>query len=473
MKSVENIQFDWSEVRESLKTRLGSEVVGRWLEPLNVATVDASTVTLEAPNPFFRDWVSSHYMEAIKAYTSDRTLTIITSTQSKETPRADVSGTAKKEDPQIETKTTSNIVQTKSPYAAANTPQPYTRSEWEKPLNEKYTFDKFVVGPSNRFAHAASLAVAESPAKAYNPLFIYGGVGLGKTHLMQAIGQSILQDGPKKRVVYLSSEGFTNQLITAIQTKKTTHFRERYRNVDVLLIDDIHFIAGKEATQEEFFHTFNSLYDAHKQIIISSDRSPKDIPGLEERLISRFEWGLVTDIQSPDLETRIAILREKAKEAKIDVSDEVTNYIAQQVTSNIRELEGALIRVVAFCNFSNEPQTVDVAQEVLKDMVREVSTRITLSSIQKSVAEYFSVEVNEIQGARRQRSILLPRQIAMFLCRTLTSSSLPEIGRAFGGRDHTTVLHAVNKIEREITQNANIKTQVSQLKERLVLGAKT
>lgn len=468
MKSVHNLEFNWNEVRESLKTRLGAEVVGRWLEPLGVASVDENMVTLEAPNPFFRDWVSSHYLDAIKAYTGDRKLDIITATQTKPAPPSpDTQRVPDETAGQTEPDDTDQSSPTKIPR------NPHIRSEWEKPLNEKYTFDKFVVGPSNRFAHAASLAVAESPAKAYNPLFIYGGVGLGKTHLMQAIGQAILKRWSRRRVVYLSSEGFTNQLITAIQNKQTTRFRERYRNVDVLLIDDIHFIAGKEATQEEFFHTFNSLYDAHKQIIISSDRSPKDIPGLEERLISRFEWGLVTDIQSPDLETRIAILREKAKEAKIEVSDEVTGYIAQQVTSNIRELEGALIRVVAYCNFSNKPQTIDVAQEILKDMVREVSTRITLGGIQKSVGDYFSVEVSQIQGAKRQRSILLPRQIAMYLCRALTSSSLPEIGRAFGGRDHTTVLHAVNKIEKEISQNTNIKTQVNQLKERLNAGARS
>jgi chromosomal replication initiator protein len=280
---------------------------------------------------------------------------------------------------------------------------------------------------------------------------------------MQAIGHAILQRWPARRVVYTSSEGFTNELITAIQTKTTAKFRERYRTVDALLVDDIHFIAEKEATQEEFFHTFNTLYDAHKQIVMSSDRSPKEIAGLEERLVSRFEWGLVTDIQAPDLETRIAILRKKAEEAQVQVPDPVAHFIARQITSNIRELEGALIRVVAYCNFFNKPLTPAIAQEVLKDMVREVSARISLETIQRRVAEYFELDIVSLCGAKRQRSILYPRQIAMYLCRRLTEASLPEIGQAFGGRDHTTVMHAVDKIEREITQDVHKKSLVDHL----------
>jgi chromosomal replication initiator protein len=280
---------------------------------------------------------------------------------------------------------------------------------------------------------------------------------------MQAIGHTIQQRWPARRVVFVSSEGFTNELITAIQTKATAKFRDRYRTVDVLLVDDIHFIAGKEATQEEFFHTFNTLYDAHKQIVMSSDRSPKEIAGLEERLVSRFEWGLVTDIQPPDLETRIAILRKKAEEASAEVPDGVIDFIARRITSNIRELEGALIRVIAYCTFFNKPQTADVAQEVLKDMVREVSSRVTVVGIQQRVAEYFQIELEELRSVKRQRSILYPRQVAMYLCRRLTEASLPEIGRAFGGRDHTTVMHAVGKIEREIAQDAHKKHTVEHL----------
>jgi len=437
VETVQNSPFDWRGARETLKDRLGVEVVDRWLDPLRVASVTDASVVLEAPNPFFRDWVVSHYFETLKSLTGGRALELTVST--------------------------SPAPVTAQDQPLASRAVTHTQTDWERARNLKYTFDRFVVGPGNRFAHAASMAVAESPAKAYNPLFIYGGVGLGKTHLMQAIGYAVQGRWPTRRVVFISSEGFTNELITAIQTRTTAKFRDRYRNVDVLLIDDIHFIAEKEATQEEFFHTFNALYDAHKQIVLSSDRSPKEIAGLEERLVSRFEWGLVTDIQPPDLETRIAILRKKAEEAGIVVSDEVVNFIARQITSNIRELEGALIRVIAYCGFLNKPQTASVAQEVLKEMVCEVSSRVTVEGIQRCIADYFRIELAELRGARRQRSILYPRQVAMYLCRRLTEASLPEIGRAFGGRDHTTVLHAVGKIEREITQDSHKKHTVEHL----------
>jgi len=280
---------------------------------------------------------------------------------------------------------------------------------------------------------------------------------------MHAIGHAVTKKFPNFRVCYTSSEQFTNELITAIQTKTTMRFRERYRKVDTLLIDDIHFIAGKESTQEEFFHTFNALYDDHKQIVMSSDRSPKEIAGLEERLVSRFEWGLVTDIQPPDLETRIAILRKKAENAGLDVPGPVVDFIARQVVANIRELEGALIRVVAYCRFCSQPLSVDVAQEVLKEMVREVESRVTLAVIQRRVSEYFSMTVEVLKSPRRQQSILYPRQLAMYLCRTLTDSSLPEIGQAFGGKDHSTVLHAVEKITREIAQDDHKKRLIGHL----------
>jgi len=429
-------------------------VVSRWITPLSVAAVTDAEVTLEAPNPFFRDWVTSHYLETMRMCIGGREVRIVTPS-SLTTIAATIPGAL------------APLRERPGPPAA---PAAAARQEWDHALNERFTFDRFVVGASNRFAHAASLAVADSPAKAYNPLFIYGGVGLGKTHLMQAIGQATLQHAPSRRVVYISSERFTNELIAAIQTKTTTKFRDRYRSVDILLVDDIHFIAEKEATQEEFFHTFNALYDAHKQIVISSDRSPKEIAGLEERLVSRFEWGLVTDIQSPDLETRTAILRKKAEESGLNVPDPVTDFIAQQITSNIRELEGALIRVIAYCNLFNKLPSAAVAREVLKDMVKEVRARVTLEEIQRRVAAYFQIELTEIRGARRQRSILYPRQVAMFLCRRLTEASLPEIGQAFGGRDHTTVLHAVGKIEQEIAQDPHKKQVVDHLNQ-LVLAA--
>ncbi len=452
VETVQNHPFDWNRTLEAVKIRLGAEVVERWLAPLSVASASDQLLVLEAPNPFFRDWVTTHYLEELRSQADGRDVQIgAAAALPVETPRE-----------------RAHVV---TPAESAPEAPPHTDPPWPSGLNLKLTFDRFVVGPSNRFAHAASLAVAESPARAYNPLFIYGGVGLGKTHLMQAIGQAIVKRWPAQRVVYSSSEKFTNELITAIQNKTTSKFRDRYRTVDVLLIDDIHFIAEKEATQEEFFHTFNTLYDAHKQIIISSDRSPKEIAGLEERLVSRFEWGLVTDIQPPDLETRIAILRKKAEESNVEVPGEVTDFIARQITANIRELEGALIRVVAYCTLFNIPQTAAVAKEVLKDMVREVRSRITVGLVQRVSSEFFAIALPELCGAKRQRSILHPRQMAMYLCRKLTEASLPEIGRAFGGRDHTTVLHAVEKVEREIAQDLNKKSTVERLQALVIAGA--
>lgn len=321
-------------------------------------------------------------------------------------------------------------------------------------LNSKYTFDSFVIGNSNRFAHAASVAVAESPANAYNPLFLYGGVGLGKTHLMHAIGHHIQTNNPKAKVVYVSSEKFTNELINSIRYDKNLDFRNKYRSVDVLLVDDIQFIAGKESTQEEFFHTFNELYEARKQIIISSDRPPNEIPTLEDRLRTRFAWGLQADIQAPDFETRIAILKKKAEIEKYVVSSDVMVYIATKIKSNIRELEGALTRVMAYSSLTNNKNiTVDLAAEALKDIISSTQTRsITIDLIQDVVANYYNLSVQELKSQRRTRNVAYPRQIAMYLSRKLTDMSLPKIGDEFGGRDHTTVIHAYEKI------SASLKT---------------
>ena len=330
-------------------------------------------------------------------------------------------------------------------------------------LNSRYTFESFVIGPSNRFAHAASVAVCESPAKAYNPLFIYGGTGLGKTHLMHAMGHKILQRAPKAKILYISSEEFTNQLIASIQNRTMNKFKEKHRNVDVLLIDDIHFIAGKESTQEEFFHTFNTLYDAHKQIVVSSDRPPKEIQSLEERLVTRFEWGLVTDIQPPDFETRMAILKKKSERDSIALPDDVYYFLAEKIKSNIRELEGALIRVVAYAKLIGKEITVDMVKEVLKDMIREGEKKITIDMIQKRVCEYFDIKISDMKVKKRSRGIAYPRQIAMYLARQLTDYSLPEIGEYFGGRDHTTVMHAFDKIQNDL----KIKKGLSELIEKV------
>ncbi len=330
-------------------------------------------------------------------------------------------------------------------------------------LNPKYTFDTFVIGNSNRFAHAASLAVAEAPAKAYNPLFIYGGVGLGKTHLMHAIGTHVLSHYPNTKVLYVSSEKFTNELINAIRDDKTVDFRNKYRNIDVLLIDDIQFLAGKERTQEEFFHTFNALHEANKQLVISSDRPPKEIPTLENRLRSRFEWGLITDIQIPELETRIAILRKKARLDNLLVPNEVMVFIANKIKSNIRELEGALIRVVAFSTLTGKPITVELAAEALKDIIDSKPKQISIALIQEVVAEYFKLKIEDFKAKKRTKAVAYPRQIAMYLSRELTDASLPKIGEEFGGRDHTTVIHGYEKIAAEVRQDPMVEASINEL----------
>lgn len=340
--------------------------------------------------------------------------------------------------------------------------------EMSTTLNPKYTFDSFVIGNSNRFAHAASLAVAESPARAYNPLFIYGGVGLGKTHLMHAIGHYILQNNPNAKVVYVSSEKFTNELINAIKDDKNEEFRTKYRNVDVLLIDDIQFIAGKERTQEEFFHTFNALHDADKQIILSSDRPPKEIPTLEDRLRSRFEWGLIADIQVPDFETRMAILKKKADVEKLNVANEVMVYIATKIKSNIRELEGALIRIVAYSSLTNREITVELASEALKDIIsKKQGKHITIEIIQDIVSSYFNLRIEDLKSQRRTRNVAYPRQIAMYLSRKLTDMSLPKIGEEFGGRDHTTVIHAYEKISEKLNSDESLQHTINDITKKL------
>ncbi len=331
-------------------------------------------------------------------------------------------------------------------------------------LSPKYTFDTFVIGSGNRFAHAAASAVAEAPARAYNPLFIYGGVGLGKTHLLQAIGHYVIHHKRIPRVAYISSEKFTNELINSIRDDKTLEFRTKYRNVDVLLIDDIQFLAGKERTQEEFFHTFNTLHEASRQIIITSDRPPKEIPTLEDRLRSRFEWGLIADIQPPDLETRIAILRKKAEVDGIVIPDDVADFIAQRIRSNIRELEGALVRVSAYARLTRSSITVDLATEILKELLPPTHTKpLSIPVIQKAVAEYFGIRIDEMRSKRRTKGVAFPRQVAMYLSRELTDASLPRIGEEFGGRDHTTVMHACERVKNALTQDVHLTAGLKKL----------
>ena len=430
----------WDKVKAVIKNKVNSQAYETWFLPIKLVASSEDNLTLEVPDKFFIDWITEKYLGLIE-----------------ETLR----GYANKKI------SVSFILPKSGPATLA--PEIYTRPKAAEPqpkhpgLNPRYTFDDFIIGSSNRFAHAASLAVSETPAKAYNPLFIYGGVGLGKTHLMHAIGNRIASSNKNLKVLYISSEQFTNQLIGAIQNRTTVKFRQLYRGVDILLIDDIHFIGGKESTQEEFFHTFNALHDAHKQIVISSDRSPKDIPGLEERLVSRFDWGLVTDIQAPDLETRIAILRKKAEKETIPVPNDVTFFIAEKIKSNIRELEGALIRVVAYAKLIGRDITVGLVKEVLKDMVLEDEIKVSVELIQKKVVEYFNIRLSDLKGKKRNRAVVYPRQIAMYLARDLTDYSLPEIGGFFGGRDHTTVLHSCEKVARDLKKNEGTKNLLNKL----------
>ena len=335
-------------------------------------------------------------------------------------------------------------------------------------LNPKYTFSTFVVGNNNRFAHAAALAVAEAPAASYNPLFIYGGVGLGKTHLMHAIGNEILKNNKNSKILYVTSEVFTNELINAIKDNTSDQFRNKYRNIDVLLIDDIQFIAGKERCQEEFFHTFNTLYESGKQIILSSDRTPKDIPLLEDRLKSRFEWGIIADISNPDYETRLAILRKKAQLDKIIIDDEILTAIATRIDSNIRELEGTLNKLIAKASLTNSQITMEMAERAINDIVAQQEKVISAEFIQDTVAKYFNVNPKDLKGSKRSNDITFPRQIAMYLCRNVANMSLPQIGKDFGKRDHTTVMHACNKIEQDIKTNSNTKLIVESVKNLLL-----
>jgi chromosomal replication initiator protein len=447
----------WAKAQEILKKELNSDqTYGIWFRPIKCRSISSDTITLEVPNKFFKTWLVDRYMNVLasaveRAHGSGLKIDFALG----EDEPGDAAQEGKREPEKRPGK------------KEAKGFWPFSRQASDQAkeigLDDRYTFDSFVVGPSNRFAHAASLAVADSPAKAYNPLFIYGGTGLGKTHLMHAIGQRALQRNPKSKVLYISSEDFTNQLIGAIQNRSTLKFREKYRNVDVLLIDDVHFIAGKDSTQEEFFHTFNALYDAHKQIVVTSDRPPKEIQKLEERLVSRFLYGLVTDIQPPDFETRIAILKKKSEKETVALPEDVFYFLAEKIKTNIRELEGALMRVVASAKLVGKEVTVELAKELLKDMIIEGEKKISIDLIQRKVSEYFDIKLSDMRAKKRSKAIAYPRQIAMYLTRQLTDYSLPEIGDQFGGRDHTTVIHACDKIELDLKSKEGLRSLVDRL----------
>ncbi|MGE6630730.1 chromosomal replication initiator protein DnaA [Bacillus sp. NPDC077027] len=445
---MENILDLWNKALLKIETKLSKPSYETWMKSTKAHSLQGDTLTITAPNEFARDWLESRYLHLIAD-------TIYELTGEELSIKFIIPQNQDEEE-----------AMPKSPIKKMSKDEPVDIPQ--NMLNPKYTFDTFVIGSGNRFAHAASLAVAEAPAKAYNPLFIYGGVGLGKTHLMHAIGHYVIDHNPSAKVVYLSSEKFTNEFINSIRDNKAVDFRNRYRSVDVLLIDDIQFLAGKEQTQEEFFHTFNTLHEESKQIVISSDRPPKEIPTLEDRLRSRFEWGLITDITPPDLETRIAILRKKAKAEGLDIPNEVMLYIANQIDSNIRELEGALIRVVAYSSLINKDINADLAAEALKDIIPSSKPRvITIKEIQRIVGQQFNIKLEDFKAKKRTKSVAYPRQIAMYLSREMTDSSLPKIGEEFGGRDHTTVIHAHEKISRLIVEDEQLQQHVKEIKEQL------
>jgi chromosomal replication initiator protein len=445
----------WYQVLKILSNELNNDMsFNTVLKPAKLVSISEDNAVVQVPNEFIKSVIEKRYINLLKDILSSIlkkkiivSLEICDTAQSPNSIPSELSP-----DPQ-------DIQESK--YIEDTSPS----------LNQKYTFDTFVVGNSNRFAHAASLAVAESPAKAYNPFFIYGGVGLGKTHLMHAIGHQILSQSPSCKVLYISSEKFTNELINSIRDDKNVEFRNKYRTIDVLLIDDIQFIAGKERTQEEFFHTFNALHEANKQLVISSDRPPKEIPTLEERLRSRFEWGLITDIQPPDFETRIAILQKKALMENLTIPSDVINFIATKIQTNIRELEGALIRIVAYSSLINSEIELNLAEQVLKDILPDDKPKkVTVSRIFQEVGSYFSIKPDEFKAKKRTKDVAFARQVAMYLCTELTDLSLPKIGDEFGGRDHTTVIHARDKIANDMTQNSDLSLTIDSLKKKLLYG---
>jgi len=441
----------WSETLSILESELSRTSFQTWMKSTKLLSLRDGRVVIGVPNEFAKDWFVNRYYNLVKD-----TMELITD------QKLSLSFVVPNEEASIfQQNTTPNLSREtdQSPQTA------FSEDSLAAQLNPRYNFDSFVVGNSNRFAHAACLAVAENPGHAYNPLFIYGDVGLGKTHLMHGIGHYVLMNSPREQVVYVTSERFTNELINAIRDHTTEQFREKYRTIDVLLIDDIQFLAGKEQTQEEFFHTFNTLYEANKQIIISSDRPPKDIPTLEHRLRSRFEWGLITDIQSPDFETRVAILKKKANYENIVLPDEIFTYLATRVQSNIRELEGALIKVGAYQSFNQEQITVQKAAEIIKDFAAgQQVNKVSIENIQQVVAKYFNLEQKDLKAKNRSRNVAYPRQIAMYLTRDLTDSSLPKIGEAFGGRDHTTVIHACEKISSSLKDDPTLANIINEIK---------
>ena len=420
----------WDQILTRVETKVNRHSFYTWFKPTSFVADDGTSITVRVPNSLFKDWLTKHY-------------SVVLSEALAEVRRPDAALVFIAEGAAVPLL----VPDIPPPVAPVPPPGASPGPVVSGGLIPRYTFDTFIVGPSNQFAHAACRAVAEAPSRSYNPLFIYGGVGLGKTHLMHAIGQYVLQHDPGLKLTYISSERFMNEMINALRYDRILDFRERYRSVDVLLVDDIQFVSGKEGTQTEFFHTFNALYDAQKQIVLSSDHPPNEIPALEERLRSRFEWGLIADIQPPDIETRVAILKRKAEAESVPLPDNVAMYVASRIKSNIRELEGSLIRLIAFASLTGRELTLDLTQEVLKNVIDQDAKAVTIESIQKFISDYYQLKVSELKSRNNSKSVAMPRQVAMYLCKTLTSASLPEIGRSFGGKHHSTVIHSIKKVE--------------------------
>ena len=439
----------WSQTLAFIQGKVPKQVFDTWFTPVRLQGIEESTARIEVPNKFFGEWLGEHYgtllEEALATVRGEGQVgvTFVTSQkpQGREAPPQGL---------------------------PVRGPQP-RRERRMVSLNPKYTFMSFVVGASNQFAHAACMAVAEAPARAYNPLFIYGGVGLGKTHLMNAIGNHVAEHFDL-RIAYVTTEQFTNEVINSIRYDKMIELRKRYRNIDMLLIDDIQFLAGKERTQEEFFHTFNALYEARKQIVLSSDRFPKEMPEIEERLRSRFEWGLIADLQPPDVETRIAILRKKSEDEGVSLPEDVIQFLAANMKSNIRELEGSLVRLGAYSSLTGQAITLDMAKNVLRDIIGEKKKIIAMDDIEEAVAERFHVKIADMKSRRRSKTLVHPRQIAMYLCRELTDASFPEIGRHFGGKDHTTIIHACKQIAKAKASDSALNSTLESLKNQIAKG---
>ena len=464
----------WEEILSHVQAKVNRHSFYTWFKPTSFVADDGATVTVRVPNALFKDWITKHYSGVIaEALDEVRRAEALVNFVASGTPEAEAPVSVA---PRVTDVRTSN--------PEPGTPEPGTRNAEHgtnsaedtlapvQPtssagLNPRYTFDTFIVGSSNQFAHAACRAVAEAPSRSYNPLFIYGGVGLGKTHLMHAIGHYVLLHDRSLVLTYISSERFMNEMINAVRYDRLIDFRERYRSVDVLLVDDVQFLAGKEGTQNEFFHTFNALYDSQKQIVLSSDCPPHEIEQLEERLRSRFEWGLIADIQSPDLETKVAILKKKAEAEAVPLPDSVAIYIAGRIKSNIRELEGSLIRLIAYASLTGRELSVDLAQEVLRNVKDHEEKAITIDHIQKFVSDYYQLKLADLKSRNNSKSIAMPRQVAMYLCKNLTHASLPEIGRSFGGKHHSTVIHSIRKVDALRKEDAQFNTLLNSFLESL------